>query len=264
MTPDYVIWGSCFLAEAALVVVLVRSRVFKGFPFFFSFICWSFLSDALFFILQSLPATNYFKLYEFQMVIDAAMLFAVMVELSWAVLRPIRSSLPKNAWVAIALLIALVGLLLWPIAGLAFPVNKLRPDGLIYFRLQQTFAILRVVFFLAMVGFSQLLAISWRNRELQVATGLGIYSVVYLADTVIHTHQSATTQQYHWLDQVTTSSYLVALAYWVYSFLTKEAERRAFTPQMQSFLLAVAGNARTARVSRGDSASSDRHDSGKR
>jgi hypothetical protein len=37
------------------------------------------------------------------------------------------------------------------------------------------------------------------------------------------------------------------------SFAQKEAERREFTPQMRSFLLAAAGAARTTRVAMTDS-----------
>jgi hypothetical protein len=264
LTPDNAIWGSCFLAEAILIVLLVRNRVFRTFPAFFLFVCWSFLSDVLFFNLQSIPAATYFKLYEAQMVIDSAMLFAVMVELAWSILQPIRASLPRHAWIGIALFVALVGALLWPIAGLALPLAKLAPAGLIYFRLQQTFAIMRIVVFLAMAGFSQMLSIGWRNRELQVASGLGFYSIVSLAVSVLHTHQLPNSQAYHWTDQAITASYLIALAYWDYSFATKEAERRAFTPQMQTFLLAVAGSARTARVTLTDSPSNKRRDPGER
>ncbi|MGD0734650.1 MAG: hypothetical protein ABR976_05860 [Terracidiphilus sp.] len=265
MAPDYAIWVSCFLAEAVLIVLLARNRVFRAFPAFFLFVCWSFLSDVIFFRLQfiSLPATTYFKLYEVQMVIDSAMLFAVLVELAWSVLRPIRASLPKNAWIGIAVLIALIGLLLWPVAGLTLPASRLTSAGLVFFRLQQTFAILRVVIFLAMAGLSQLLSIGWRNRELQVATGLGFYSIVALAVSVLHTHQFVG-QQYHWLDEMGVAGYLCALAYWVFSFATREAERRAFTPQMATFLLAVAGSARSARISLANAPADERRDSGER
>jgi hypothetical protein len=266
LSPDYAIWGSCFLAEAVLILVLIRNRVFRTFPAFFLFVCWSFLSDLIFFRLQflSLSPPTYLKFYEIQLVIDASMIFAVLVELAWSILRPIRASLPKNAWIGIAVFIAIVGLVLWPIAGLALPVNKLLPAGLVFFRLQQTFAILRVVIFLAMAGLSQLLSIGWRNRELQVATGLGFYSIIYLAVAILHTHQASGTPQYHWLDEMGNASYLCALAYWVFSFATKEAERRAFTPQMQTFLLAVAGSARSARISLADTPSNDRRDQGKK
>ncbi|MGD0893049.1 MAG: hypothetical protein ABR923_16120 [Terracidiphilus sp.] len=266
LTPDNAILASCFLAEAPLIVILVKSRAFRAFPVFFLFVCWSFVSDLIFFRLQflSLSPSNYLKFYEVQLIIDASMIFAVLVELAWSILRPIRASLPKNAWIGIAVFIAVIGLVLWPIAGLALPVNKLAPAGLVFFRLQQTFAILRVVVFLAMAGLSQLLSIGWRNRELQVATGLGFYSIVYLAVAILHTHQASGTQRYHWLDQFASASYFIVLAYWVFSFATKEAERRAFTPQMQTFLLAVAGSARSARISLADTPSNDRRDKGKK
>jgi hypothetical protein len=264
LTPDYAIWGSCFLAEAVLILVLIRNRVFRTFPAFFLFVCWSFLSDVGLFFLQSASTATYFKLYEIQLVIDASMIFAVLVELAWAVLRPIRSSMPKNAWIGIAVLVAFIGLILWPLAGLTLPTSKLAPAGLVFFRLQQTFAILRVVVFIAMAALSQLLSIGWRNRELQVATGLGLYSMVSLTVGILHTYQVSGTQQYHLLDQAVTASYLVALGYWVFSFATKEAERRAFTPQMQTFLLAVAGSARAARMTLADTPSKDRRDPGER
>jgi hypothetical protein len=51
------------------------------------------------------------------------------------------------------------------------------------------------------------------------------------------------------------ASYICSLLYWVFSFAQKEAERREFTPQMRSFLLAAAGAARTTRVALNDSRS---------
>lgn len=50
-----------------------------------------------------------------------------------------------------------------------------------------------------------------------------------------------------------TAGYVCCLLYWAVAFAQKEAERREFTPQMQKFLLAVAGAARSARVGFDDS-----------
>ena len=242
-------------AEVALILLMIRGRVFRIFPAFFIYLCWSLLSDTLFYYVgvKYTPAT-FFRISLIQLAVDSAMIFALLVEIAWSVLRPIRSSLPKYSWIGIAALIAISGLILWPIAGLAAPSN-LAADGMNFFRLQQTPAILRAIFFLALAGFSQLLSIGWRDRELQIATGLGFYSIVSLAVTILHTHQLTGTQPYHWLDVLGGVSYLAALGYWVYAFATQPAERREFTPQMRSMLLAVAGAARTTRVDLKDSAS---------
>jgi hypothetical protein len=184
--------------------------------------------------------------------LDSALQFCVLVELAWSVFRPFRASLPRHTLAGFCIFIALAGALIWPFAdSSAFAHFPLQWHLLV--RLQQTASILRVLFFLLLAGCSQLLSIGWRDRELQVATGLGFYSLFGITITVLHSHQVAG-PQYRRLDQLLIASYLCSLLYWVVSFAQKETERREFSPQMQSLLLAVAGTARTTRVALTDSA----------
>jgi hypothetical protein len=118
--------------------------------------------------------------------------------------------------------------------------------------LQQTFAILRVVIFFAMAGFSQLIGLGWRNRELQVASGLGFYAILSLGVTVLHAHQVPNSPPFHQADQMVAAGYFCALSYWVWSFATKEAERQEFSPQMANFLLLIGGTAKASRVAIAD------------
>ncbi len=200
---------------------------------------------------------SFFNIYIAQLVIDSIMIFALLVEVAWSVLRPIRNALPKYSWVGIALMVAVGAAILWPIAGLTAPI--LDPESRNLFLLQQTTAILRAVFFLALAAFSQFLSIGWRDRELQIATGLGFFSIISLAVTIIHTHQAIGPADgqwgvlYHWLDRIVSFSYLGALVYWCVAFATQTVERREFTPQMKSMLLAVAGAARNTRIDLEDS-----------
>ena len=138
-----------------------------------------------------MPLANpiYFWSYITQMVVDSLFQFAVLVELGWGVLRPIRASLPKQSILILAVLIVLAGAVIWPIAAWTIPPN-LAASGRTLVQVQQTFAVLRVVVFMALAGFSQILSIGWRNRELQIATGLGFYSMISLAVSLIHTHQT--------------------------------------------------------------------------
>lgn len=234
------------VAEAALILLLAKNRAFRQLPVFFLFLCWSLLSDFLMLWVRTAAPSQYFRAYYGELIVDSIVIFAVLVELAWSVLRPLRHLLPKRSWIAIPFLILLAGLLVWPVAGLTQPPN-LTAQGEVFFRLQQTAAILRVVVFFAMAGFSQLLGIGWRNRELQVATGLGFYSILSLAITVLHTHQSVG-QQYQHLNELGMAGYLGSLAYWVVAFATKEAERQNFSPQMANFLLLIGGTAKAGRV----------------
>lgn len=256
MNWDFAVILSGIAAEVAIILLMIRGRAFRTFPIFFFYLCWSLFSDSfVYYVRVSQSSDSFFRIYLFQLVIDSAMIFAVLVELAWNVLRPIRSSLPKNSWIGIAILVAVGALILWPVAGLVAP-GHLTPQGMNLFRLQQTPAILRAVFFLALAAFSQVLSIGMRDRELQIATGLGFFSIVSLAVTVMHAHQVTGTQPYLWLDRIVGFSYLGALVYWVFAFATRTVERREFTPQMRNMLLAVAGAARSARIDLEDSTNS--------
>jgi hypothetical protein len=170
----------------------------------------------------------------------------VLVELSWSVLRPIRAALPHRTIAIIAVLLILLGSAVWPIAGLlALPGPSHQWHNLM--QLLQAFSILRVVFVLVLAAFSQLLAIGWRDRELQIATGLGFYSLMSLGAAILHTHHLASSV-YHNADQIVQASYLCTLVYWLFSFVQQEAPRQEFTPRMESFLLAVSGAARAQRM----------------
>jgi hypothetical protein len=135
-------------------------------------------------------------------------------------------------------------------------------SGLLLTQLEQTVSILRVLFFLLLAGASQLLSISWRDRELQVATGLGVVSIVSLVAAMLHMHQT-TASQFQFFAEVVVASYVCSLVYWVVCFSQKEAARREFTPQMQSFLLTVAGAAHSSRVALTESRSEKARKQGK-
>jgi len=207
---------------------------------------WGLLSDAGNYIVQQYFAQSYTTVYFIETIVDSALEFSVLVELAWSVLRPIRASLSRKTLLVVAVLIVAAGVALWPFSGIR-DLGHYPPIWRDLVHLQQTTSFLRVLFFMLLAGCSQLLSIGWRDRELQVATGLGFYSIVSMAVTVLQSHQGMG-QQYVHLNQFVSASYVLSLAYWAFSFATKEAERREFTPQMQSFLLAMAGTARTTRI----------------
>jgi hypothetical protein len=246
MNLDNGLWISGVLIESILVGLLLYRRTWRTLPIFIGFCIWEALSGAAaYFIVRNAP-NSYPFFYLVQSVVDATFEFAVLVELTWSVLRPIRNSLPPKTLLAIVAILLIIAAAIWPFSGLQAFVS-LAPALARIAHVQQTTALLRVFFFLALAGCSQLLSIGWRDRELQVATGLGFVSLVSLGTAMLHTHQS-TWVQYSHLNQVLVGSYLGSLVYWVVCFAQKEAERREFTPQMQNLLLAVAGVARAERT----------------
>lgn len=252
MSLDNTIWLAGILTEAVVVGLLIYKRVWRQLPFFCGYCAWDLLSNAGGFISNRyFPASYNPTTYLIQTALDSCLQFGVLVELMWSVLRPIRASLPRSALYGVAALVLIIGALVWPfsaIPGMAHYSAQLY----MLIRLQQTVSILRVLFFLILAGCSQWLALSWRDRELQVATGLGLYSLVSLAVTMLQAHQTKGAQYQH-LNQIVVAGFLCSLIYWMFSFAQKQAERREFTPQMQNMLLAVAGVARADRAALADS-----------
>ncbi len=263
MGLDTILWLMGLLAEIAVLALCVRGKVFRITPVFCCYIGWCLVNDVFFYFLNGYPTKTYFRIYLVEMALDSVFQFAVLVELGWAVLRPIRSSLPRYSILILAVLFVFAAALIWPVAAHMIPVANLQVSGARFVQAQQTVAVLRVVIFMALAGFSQLLSIGWRNRELQIATGLGFYSMCSLAVSVIHTHQTVIGPSYHILDQIGVASYVCSLGYWVFSFSQQEQERQEFTPQMRSFLLAVTGAARGTRMALADSAIGASRKSGK-
>jgi len=86
-------------------------------------------------------------------------------------------------------------------------------------RLQETFAVTRIICFLVLASFSQVFSIGWPDRELRVAAGLGFYSIISLTATVLQMHLRYS-GEYHWLDLAVSASYLGTLSYWLLGFST--------------------------------------------
>jgi hypothetical protein len=251
---DNTLWFAGMVAEAAVLGLLLYRRVWKTFPIFCVYIVWVLLTDAANFIVHRSFLSHYLTIYLIETAVDSALEFGVLVELAWSVLRPIRTSLPRVTLLVVGILIVVAGAVIWPFAGIHELASwPLEVRTLV--RMQQTASILRILFFLVLAGCSQLLSISWRDRELQVATGLGFYSFVSLGVAVMHSHQGLV-PEYRYLNQVVVASYLLSFSYWIFSFAQKEAERREFTPAMQNFLLAMAGTARSTRISLAESSGS--------
>jgi hypothetical protein len=254
VTSELLIWVLGIGAEIALVALAARKRIYQTFPLFFAYLIWDTLDNlGLFAISYYFHPAIYFRAYLVALAIDSAFVFAVLVELAWSILRPFRSALPRGAIVAVALLIGITCAAIWPFAhSAAFSHYSFR--GRLFIHLQQTISVMRVLFFLVLAGCSQLLSINWRDREMQIATGLGFYSLVGIAVSILQAGLPPGTM-YHHLNQVVSVADILTILYWTYSFAREEVARREFTPQMQSFLLAVAGAARGARMSLADARS---------
>jgi hypothetical protein len=247
VTLEVVLNFAAMAVEIAIIALIFRKSMYKTFPVFTAYLLWDVFDNITLYTTSRIHPSVYFVAYLAALAIDSVFMFAVLVELAWSVLRPFRSALPRGAIVVVALLMGGLFAAIWPFAhSVAF--SQYGPESRLMIHLQQTVSIMRILFFLVLAACSQLLSISWRDREMQIATGLGIFSLVSVTVSILQASEAAG-PTYTLLNQILMISFIGSLLYWLVSFVKKEAPRREFTPQMQSFLLAVAGSARSTRIS---------------
>lgn len=232
-------------AQAALIAMLAWRRVYKSLPVFFFYIVWGAAGDTAILVLRTVAHSLSLYPFEIQSYIDSLFQYMVLIELAWSTLRPIRRSLPRGFLLAIGMIIAAGAVLAWPLSGIEETLRYPR-HFLLALHALRAFALLRILFFFVLACCSHILQIGWRDRELQVASGLGFYSLVSLAGTLMHSHQ-ALGLHYYYVDVAIACSYLLSLVYWIYSFSQPETARREMTPEMQDLLLGMAGMLRRQR-----------------
>ena len=232
------------LAEFALLGVLLARKRYKSFPVFTAYITFNVLSD----IVLGLLAAQFSKtvasgaalgLLAPQYLLE----LGVLLEIAWHVLKPVQPSLPPKALKVFAALtvLALAGglLLAWHVDVHASGIYEQ-----VKFPLDLTAGLLRMLLFAAIAAFAQALGIGWKDRVLQLATGLSFYSAIDLLASLIQSHS----RQAEMASHLKGAAYLLELGFFIWAFTTKGVETREFTPQMQEFLVTISRRARNTRT----------------
>lgn len=246
MSGDSAIFVLGVVAEVVLAALLIYRRAYRQWPVFTLYILWGLISDLGMRALQLRFPSSFIDIYIVEMSIDSLLQYGILIEIAHSVFRPFRASLPRWLIPTIAGLLLLLCAAAWPLTTLP-RLAGLPPHWIFLIRLQQTFSYLRIAFFVTLAACSHLIAIGWRDRELQIASGLGFYSIVSLGVAVLHTHQFYSQAAFHRLDEAVSISYVCALVYWVACFVRPEPPRREFSPAMQHLLMTVSGAARDQR-----------------
>jgi hypothetical protein len=232
------------LAEFVLLGVLLFRRQYKSFPVFTAYIAFNVVSDVLVAVLRTATSGRSADWAALSLLpLEYLLELGVLCEIAWHVLKPVRASLPPKAIRAFLLLvlIALAGGVL--LAGHA----DLHGGGIyekIKYPLDLTVGMLRMLLFAAIAAFAQALGIGWRDKVLQLATGLCFYSALDLIASLLQSHFG----QVQAADHIKVAAYMLELAFFVWVFTTKDVERREFSPQMREILVTISGRARDARA----------------
>jgi hypothetical protein len=231
------------IAEIGLLIALVARRQFKIFPIFTLYVAFNLLSDlgvGTLVVLYSLHVGYIvaFGLLPLQYLLE----LAVLLEITWNVLRPVHASLPQGTirvFVSAVALALLGGIFLaWHFGNTGNKIQDIKVP------LDLMVGLLRMLIFVATAGFAQLLGVGWKNKVLQLATALSFYSAVSLIVSLVERYSGRSKE----LDGLVSVAFTLELAFLVWVFTTKEVRRREFNPQMEQFLVTLAGRAKLART----------------
>lgn len=246
MSTDTGLWLVGVAFELSLLGVLVYRRIWKQFPLFCAYCVWDLCSNALGFLAYAkLSRGDYATYYLAQTLFDAVLVFCVLVEVASSVLQPLGARLARRLTLGFGFLLFGAGLVAWWAAVIPASVYGLHQIHWIL-RLQQATSAARILFFLVLAGSSGLLSIGFRDHELQLATGFGIYSLASLAVEVAKSHKEWNVD-YPFVNRLVIGVFDAILLYWLVSFARKEMERKPISPEALSFLNAIAGTARDTR-----------------
>lgn len=144
MTLDNFLLLLGLIAEASVLGLLLRRRIYKQLPLFSAYLAWSLINDiGLQFLLRRYAGVAV-RIYLVSAIIDAVFVFCVLSELSMSVLKPVRASLPRWTLFAVAGLVALVCAVVWPFAR---PTDFHQgPTFQLVLHMQLTTALVRVLF----------------------------------------------------------------------------------------------------------------------
>ena len=231
------------VAEVGLFSILLLRRQYTSFPVFTAYIGFNLLSDVgLASLLAAYPPHVAQVLELSTLPLQYVLELGVLFEIAWNVLRPVQASLPRGTIRAFAGLIALsilLGTLLaWHVRDTGNRLNEIKST------LTLTVGLLRMLIFAATAGFAQLLGIGWKNKVLRLATALSFYSAVSLIISLAEQHAAGSI----WMERYRGIAYLFELGFLVWVFTTKDVRRREFSPQMEQFLVTLAGRAKLART----------------
>ena len=235
--------------QLLLLFVALRSRLYRTFPIFCLYILFSSITDIAFLtFLRHLQERPYWLAYFVDNVTEFLFQIGILIEVGRNVLNPVKRSLPRSSLI-IFLGMTVVGMLLTLLLSWHSQPAQFYRWAIYFLNISFAVAILRLVIFAIIAGFSQLLGIGWKNHVLQIATGFLGYSIVVLL--VELSHRLKGTQngtRYHLYEQFRMIAWCMVLGYWSYTLSKVEAARKEFSPKMAGFLVSISQVARNNRT----------------
>jgi hypothetical protein len=251
LTVDNVSLVAALVLQAALAFTLIRRGLARVYPVFLLYMLLNLIEDPVGWALQGSDQL-YLRYYFVVTILDYVLQLLILFEIGRNVIRPSKRSIPFPVAP-----VAIVGVLLCALIAASFS-PQVQLIGLghtreILIRVSLLLAILKILLFVTLAVFAQVLGIGWKSHVLQLASGFAFYGAVSLMVQLSSTRVTGVDESSYIihltrLAQIQSAAYNFTLVFWIWAFSRNEAQRKDFTPQMQEVLVTIAQSAKRTRL----------------
>jgi len=167
---------------------------------------------------------GYLNYYSVESVIDELLLIAILFDLGRSGVRQLTVVLSRGVLGLFGMVTAGAGVILWRLSD-SWTLLSDYAGWHLLLRLQLTGALLRILLLLLIGGLVEFLSrhyvrIAWGERELQIATGMGIYALASVAESLATTYQRfMAPSAFVAIAAGVSIVYELCMIYWIVSFL---------------------------------------------
>jgi hypothetical protein len=219
----YYLWIAPHILQIVLALLMMRRRLVREFPVFFTYTMFEILQ---FFTLFALMHLNFMKAYAVAYyggeTISSALRFAIIYEIlskvlgDYSPLSRIKHSLFHWATAVLMILAVLI---------VAY-TPSMQTDSKVFVQnvLDRTISITQCGLLLLLVGLSGFLKLSFRAFAFGIALGLGIYDAVKLVDWGL-VDRSGSLDTSDWFTMIVMAAYHCCVLFWVVTLVLARAQR---------------------------------------
>jgi hypothetical protein len=239
-TLDLFFWAAGLLGHFILLVVLFLRGNAKTFPLFTGLIASNIAQTvALYTVHRFGTDSDYFRGYWTFAIFEVVLQLGVLYEIASIVFRPLGVWAP-DVRRKLCLLVSVSFIIAGGLAWLASPPTERFAQSL-FVKGSLFAAVLLSALFVVVTSVSTRVGLPWRSHVLQLAQGLGIYSIatfiVEAADTYFGLPTHADDYRiFRFVQHCRIAIYLCCLSYWIVSFYRKEVPRHSITSEMRNRL----------------------------
>jgi hypothetical protein len=213
---DLLFWAMSFIANVALLHVLLFRGRFRNFPTFTALITLNVVRTITLFLIRWHSArSTYFYTFWSLAVVDMALQFGIVYELSSKVFRPLGEWAPDirkrvMIWVIASIILA-SQLTLIPKPASHFWIQELILKGSFFS------AALMSELFVGMIVLSAVAGFTWSSHLAKIAKGFTVYSIATLVLETTNTWLGlgGSGHIYDDLSRIRIAIYLCCVAYWI-------------------------------------------------